>query len=219
MEIERNGSRPSVRGPAEYRARRKHGRLPTWPFSSANKTCGDPGAGHPAPMVLLPIIHDHTRRRMTMSKVWFVTGAGRGFGMEIAEKALAAAHSVVATGRNPDAVLKAIGAHENLLTVALDITDPGRCDRRFPSHRRSFRPHRRPGEQRRRLLRGLLREHHAEAFPCADGDELLWSAERHPYCASHHAGPTQWASDHRQFARRPNRPGVRRGLCRLQVCA
>jgi NAD(P)-dependent dehydrogenase (short-subunit alcohol dehydrogenase family) len=164
MEIERNGSRPSVRGPAEYRARRKHGRLPTWPFSSANKTCGDPGAGHPAPMVLLPIIHDHARRRMTMSKVWFVTGAGRGFGIDIAEKALAAAHSVVATGRNPDAVLKAIGAHENLLTVALDITDPGRCDRRFPSRRRSFRPHRRPGEQRRRLLRGLLREHHAEHF-------------------------------------------------------
>ena len=59
-----------------------------------------------------------------MSKVWFVTGAGRGLGVHIAQKALAAGHSVVATGRNPDAVLKAIGAHENLLAVALDITDP-----------------------------------------------------------------------------------------------
>jgi NAD(P)-dependent dehydrogenase (short-subunit alcohol dehydrogenase family) len=59
-----------------------------------------------------------------MSKVWFVTGAGRGLGIDIARKALAAGHSVVATGRNPDAVLKAIGAHPNLLPVALDITDP-----------------------------------------------------------------------------------------------
>lgn len=59
-----------------------------------------------------------------MTKVWFVTGAGRGLGVEIARKALAAGHSVVATGRNSEAVLKAIGAHENLLPVALDITDP-----------------------------------------------------------------------------------------------
>jgi NAD(P)-dependent dehydrogenase (short-subunit alcohol dehydrogenase family) len=59
-----------------------------------------------------------------MSKVWFVTGAGRGLGIDIAQKALAAGHSVVATGRKPDAVLKAIGAHANLLTTSLDITDP-----------------------------------------------------------------------------------------------
>lgn len=59
-----------------------------------------------------------------MSKTWFVTGAGRGLGVDIVQKALAAGHSVVATGRNPDALLKAIGAHENMLTVALDITDP-----------------------------------------------------------------------------------------------
>src|ERR1700733_9899845 len=60
---------------------------------------------------------------MSNKRVWFVTGAGRGLGIDIAKKALAAGHSVVATGRNPQAVLKAIGAHENLLTVALDITD------------------------------------------------------------------------------------------------
>jgi len=59
-----------------------------------------------------------------MSSVWFVTGAGRGFGIDIAKQALAAGHSVVATGRNPDAVLQAIGAHQDLLPVALDITDP-----------------------------------------------------------------------------------------------
>jgi NAD(P)-dependent dehydrogenase (short-subunit alcohol dehydrogenase family) len=59
-----------------------------------------------------------------MSKAWFITGAGRGLGIDIAQKALAAGHSVVATGRNADRVLQAVGAHDNLLTVALDITVP-----------------------------------------------------------------------------------------------
>lgn len=56
--------------------------------------------------------------------VWFITGAGRGMGVDIAHAALAAGHAVVATGRNADRVQAAIGAHENLLAVALDITDP-----------------------------------------------------------------------------------------------
>ena len=38
--------------------------------------------------------------------------------------ALDAGHAVVATGRNPDRVAEALGAHEDLLTVALDVTDP-----------------------------------------------------------------------------------------------
>ena len=59
-----------------------------------------------------------------MSKVWFVTGASRGLGVDIVRQALVAGHSVVATGRDPGAVEKAVGAHRNLLTVALDITDP-----------------------------------------------------------------------------------------------
>jgi NAD(P)-dependent dehydrogenase (short-subunit alcohol dehydrogenase family) len=63
-----------------------------------------------------------------MSKVWFVTGAGRGLGIDIAEKALAAGHSVVATGRRPEAVLKAIGAHDDLVTVALDINRSSGCE-------------------------------------------------------------------------------------------
>ena len=61
---------------------------------------------------------------MTDKKIWFVTGAGRGLGIDIAQKALAAGHAVVATGRKADRVLQAIGAHDNLLAVSLDITDP-----------------------------------------------------------------------------------------------
>jgi NAD(P)-dependent dehydrogenase (short-subunit alcohol dehydrogenase family) len=61
---------------------------------------------------------------MTAKKVWFITGAGRGMGVDIAKAALAAGNAVVATGRNTDAVSKAVGQAEDLLVVTLDITDP-----------------------------------------------------------------------------------------------
>jgi NAD(P)-dependent dehydrogenase (short-subunit alcohol dehydrogenase family) len=44
--------------------------------------------------------------------------------VDIARAALAAGHAVVATGRDPHRVEAAIGAQENLLAVALDITSP-----------------------------------------------------------------------------------------------
>jgi NAD(P)-dependent dehydrogenase (short-subunit alcohol dehydrogenase family) len=61
---------------------------------------------------------------MTDKKVWFITGAGRGMGVDIAKAALAAGNAVVATGRNPDAVTKALGEADDLLAVKLDVTDP-----------------------------------------------------------------------------------------------
>jgi NAD(P)-dependent dehydrogenase (short-subunit alcohol dehydrogenase family) len=61
---------------------------------------------------------------MAEKKVWLVTGAGRGMGVDIARSALAAGHAVVATGRNPDKVAQAVGASDDLLTVKLDVTDP-----------------------------------------------------------------------------------------------
>lgn len=51
---------------------------------------------------------------MADKNVWFVTGAGRGLGFDIAQSALAAEHSVVATGRDAARVENAVGAHENL---------------------------------------------------------------------------------------------------------
>lgn len=59
-----------------------------------------------------------------MSNVWFITGAGRGMGLDIAKAALAAGNKVVATGRNTDAVAKAIGESDDLLVVKLDVTNP-----------------------------------------------------------------------------------------------
>jgi NAD(P)-dependent dehydrogenase (short-subunit alcohol dehydrogenase family) len=58
------------------------------------------------------------------SKVWLITGAGRGLGVDLARAALKAGHSVVATGRNPGKVSAAIGEHPELLTVTLDVTQP-----------------------------------------------------------------------------------------------
>lgn len=59
---------------------------------------------------------------MAGKKVWFITGAGRGMGVDIAQAALGAGHAVVATGRNPEAVADAVGKADDLLVVELDIT-------------------------------------------------------------------------------------------------
>src|SRR3954468_3179714 len=59
-----------------------------------------------------------------MSKVWFITGAGRGMGTDIAKAALAAGYKVVATGRNTDKVTQAVGESADLLAPKLDITNP-----------------------------------------------------------------------------------------------
>ena len=61
---------------------------------------------------------------MSEKQVWFITGAGRGMGVDIAKAALAAGHAVVATGRNTDTVTAALGQDEDLLAVKLDVTDP-----------------------------------------------------------------------------------------------
>jgi NAD(P)-dependent dehydrogenase (short-subunit alcohol dehydrogenase family) len=57
--------------------------------------------------------------------VWFITGASRGFGLEITREALSRGDSVVASARDPRAVLDAIpDADDRLLAVALDVSDP-----------------------------------------------------------------------------------------------
>jgi NAD(P)-dependent dehydrogenase (short-subunit alcohol dehydrogenase family) len=60
---------------------------------------------------------------MADKSVWFVTGAGRGMGVDIAQAALAAGHAVVATGRNTEAAAGAVGEADDLLVVELDITN------------------------------------------------------------------------------------------------
>jgi len=56
------------------------------------------------------------------NKVWFITGASRGFGLLVARDALARGDSVVAAARNPQAIVDALGVHPQLLPVQLDVT-------------------------------------------------------------------------------------------------
>jgi len=58
-------------------------------------------------------------------RVWFITGAGRGMGVDIAKAALAAGHAVVATARDAQTISAALGQDgEELLVAKLDVTDP-----------------------------------------------------------------------------------------------
>lgn len=55
-------------------------------------------------------------------RVWFITGASRGFGALIAAEALAQGDAVVATARDPKAVTARLGSHPKLLATKLDVT-------------------------------------------------------------------------------------------------
>ena len=59
-----------------------------------------------------------------MSKTWFITGASRGLGADIATAALKAGDNVVATGRQRAAVSDKLGPdNDRLLTLSLDVAD------------------------------------------------------------------------------------------------
>src|SRR4051794_3491357 len=60
---------------------------------------------------------------MSGQRVWFITGAGRGLGVEIARAALAEGPGVVATPRNAGVVTTAVGGPDDLPAVDLDVTD------------------------------------------------------------------------------------------------
>ena len=63
-----------------------------------------------------------------MSKTWFITGASRGLGVDIAKAALAAGDRVVATGRQRSQVSDSLGPDsDKLLSLALDVTDAGQA--------------------------------------------------------------------------------------------
>jgi NAD(P)-dependent dehydrogenase (short-subunit alcohol dehydrogenase family) len=59
---------------------------------------------------------------MSRKRTWFITGAGRGMGTDIARAALAAGHGVVASGRDTARVSNALGQSDDLLAVKLDVT-------------------------------------------------------------------------------------------------
>ena len=63
-----------------------------------------------------------------MSKTWFITGASRGLGADIAAAALKAGDRVVATGRQRAAVSDKLGPDtDHLLALDLDVSDPAQA--------------------------------------------------------------------------------------------
>ncbi len=65
---------------------------------------------------------------MADKQVWLITGAGRGMGVDIARAAIAAGHAVVGTARNAESVTAALGQHDELLALSLDVTDPNAAE-------------------------------------------------------------------------------------------
>src|SRR3954469_17360609 len=94
---------------------------------------------------------------MSNKKVWFVTGASRGMGVDFVRAALAADHAVVASGRDTERVSRTLGQSGDLLPVRLDVTSRTEAEAAVGAAVDRFPPHRRAGQQCRQFLRGLLR--------------------------------------------------------------
>ena len=61
---------------------------------------------------------------MSAQKVWFVTGASRGFGRIWAEAALERGDKVVVTARDPGTLQELVATYgDTVLTLSLDVTD------------------------------------------------------------------------------------------------
>ncbi|MEV6862038.1 oxidoreductase [Streptosporangium subroseum] len=70
---------------------------------------------------------EHIPTREATGRVWLITGASSGFGRSIAEAALAAGDTVVATARRPEALDDLVAAHpDRAVTTRLDVTDGAR---------------------------------------------------------------------------------------------
>jgi NAD(P)-dependent dehydrogenase (short-subunit alcohol dehydrogenase family) len=66
--------------------------------------------------------------KTSASKLWFITGASRGLGAEIATAALRTGDRVVATGRSKEAVAALLGPdNESLLSISLDVAEAGQA--------------------------------------------------------------------------------------------
>jgi len=61
---------------------------------------------------------------MSNQKVWFITGASKGMGLEVAKKVLASGDKVIATSRSLEEQVESIGkASESFLPLQVDITN------------------------------------------------------------------------------------------------
>lgn len=67
-------------------------------------------------------LHEPVKANGARMRIWFITGASRGFGALIAAQALARGDAVVATARDPAALPDHLRNHPRVLAVRLDVT-------------------------------------------------------------------------------------------------
>ncbi|PWG78427.1 SDR family NAD(P)-dependent oxidoreductase [Pararcticibacter amylolyticus] len=60
---------------------------------------------------------------MNASKVWLVTGASKGLGLQLVTKLLQKGHQVAATSRSVEDLQKAVGVQHNFLPLTLDVSN------------------------------------------------------------------------------------------------
>lgn len=77
-----------------------------------------------------------------MERVWFITGASRGFGRAFTEEAVKRGDKVIATVRRVphDDIFK----HPSVLTVVMDVTKTDEVEKGHQGWDGSFWPHRCP---------------------------------------------------------------------------
>ena len=138
-------------------------------------------------------------------------------GVDIARAALAAGHDVVATGRNPEAVRDALGDADHLLVVKLDVTSRDDAEAAVKAAIERFGAHRRAGQQRRELLRRLLRGAHAGADRAAARDQPDRPDERDARRAARHARAALGARHDDLVIGRAGRLRVLQRLRRVEV--
>jgi NAD(P)-dependent dehydrogenase (short-subunit alcohol dehydrogenase family) len=150
---------------------------------------------------------------MTDKNVWFVTGAGRGMGVDIVKAALAAGHAVVATGRNADSVARALGDAADLLVATLDVTHPADAKAAVNSTLRRFGRIDVLVNNAGIFYAGTL----PRRLPGTGRDQPVRPGERHPCRASRDACAAPRTRRDDLLNRGHFRAGVRLCLCRGEI--
>ena len=121
-------------------------------------------------------------------KVWFITGASRGLGAEVAKAALAAGEKVIATRRGRDG-LNFAADHAALLALEMDVTDQIQIEATVKSSMSRFgrKPSERPGPLRSSETTGRsdeIRSSHLATCECIEAatSTASWNRRLTAHC-------------------------------------
>lgn len=101
---------------------------------------------------------------MNNQKVWFITGASKGFGLELTKQLLNIGHKVVATSRNSKNIEDKLGKNPNLLALTVDITNESEVKNAIEETVKTFRKIDVAVNNAGYMLLGSLEEVSAEEF-------------------------------------------------------